>query len=98
MVVNMEKQVEQAASTIVNWFNCFDVRPCPSLPPPLFPLQSSTSSIDIHPIYPTMPTRGALIAIEGLDRAGKSTQCDILLKRLEEEGIKARLQKFPGSY
>ncbi|KAK6339399.1 Thymidylate kinase [Orbilia javanica] len=39
--------------------------------------------------------RGALIAIEGLDRAGKSTQCDLLLKRLNSSGIPATLQKFP---
>ncbi|KAF3206735.1 Thymidylate kinase [Orbilia oligospora] len=39
--------------------------------------------------------RGALIAIEGLDRAGKSTQCDLLLNRLLSSGIPAKLQKFP---
>ncbi|KAF3912820.1 hypothetical protein AA313_de0202019 [Arthrobotrys entomopaga] len=39
--------------------------------------------------------RGALIAIEGLDRAGKSTQCSLLLDRLQKEGIQAKLQKFP---
>ncbi|KAK6523846.1 Thymidylate kinase [Arthrobotrys megalospora] len=44
----------------------------------------------------TPPTpRGALIAIEGLDRAGKSTQCDLLLNRLISSGIPAKLQKFP---
>ncbi|KAF3935320.1 hypothetical protein ABW19_dt0207169 [Dactylella cylindrospora] len=42
-------------------------------------------------------SRGALIAIEGLDRAGKSTQCGLLLDRLEREGIPAKLQKFPGT-
>ncbi|KAF3926760.1 hypothetical protein ABW21_db0207735 [Orbilia brochopaga] len=41
------------------------------------------------------PTRGALIAIEGLDRAGKSTQCSLLLDRLRTEGLSATLQKFP---
>ncbi|KAI5780805.1 thymidylate kinase-domain-containing protein [Geopyxis carbonaria] len=39
----------------------------------------------------TTPRRGALIAIEGLDRAGKSTQCSKLLSRLPN----ARLVKFP---
>lgn len=42
--------------------------------------------------------RGTLIAIEGLDRAGKSTQCGLLLERLQREGRKARLQKFPGMW
>ncbi|KAF8426041.1 thymidylate kinase-domain-containing protein [Tirmania nivea] len=41
------------------------------------------------------PRRGALIAIEGLDRAGKSTQCQLLLDRLQREGHNAVLQKFP---
>ncbi|KAJ6256654.1 hypothetical protein Dda_8519 [Drechslerella dactyloides] len=41
------------------------------------------------------PTRGALIAIEGLDRAGKSTQCSLLLDRLRAENHPATLQKFP---
>ncbi|CAZ86296.1 unnamed protein product [Tuber melanosporum] len=40
-------------------------------------------------------TRGALIAIEGLDRAGKSTQCQLLMDRLAERNVPARLQKFP---
>ncbi|PUU78667.1 thymidylate kinase-domain-containing protein, partial [Tuber borchii] len=39
--------------------------------------------------------RGALIAIEGLDRAGKSTQCQLLMDRLAEVNIPAHLQKFP---
>ncbi|RPB03511.1 thymidylate kinase [Choiromyces venosus 120613-1] len=39
--------------------------------------------------------RGALIAIEGLDRAGKSTQCQLLMERLAERNIPAHLQKFP---
>ncbi|RUP06162.1 putative thymidylate kinase [Jimgerdemannia flammicorona] len=42
--------------------------------------------------------RGALIVIEGCDRAGKSTQCMKLVDRLEDQGIKARLLKFPGMF
>lgn len=45
-------------------------------------------------------TRGTFIVIEGLDRSGKSTQAEILRKRLEmEERIgagKVKLLKFPG--
>ncbi|RPB17128.1 thymidylate kinase [Morchella conica CCBAS932] len=43
----------------------------------------------------TAPPRGILIAIEGLDRAGKSTQCALLVERLQQSGHKVRLQKFP---
>ncbi|KAF8477022.1 thymidylate kinase-domain-containing protein [Kalaharituber pfeilii] len=41
------------------------------------------------------PSPGALVAIEGLDRAGKSTQCVLLLKRLQDRGRKVVLQRFP---
>ena len=40
--------------------------------------------------------RGAFIVIEGLDRAGKSTQAATLVKRLEDAGMKVRAMKFPG--
>ncbi|KGB77659.1 thymidylate kinase [Cryptococcus deuterogattii 99/473] len=40
-------------------------------------------------------TRGAFIVFEGLDRCGKSTQVDHLVQRLERQGRRARLQKFP---
>ncbi|GMK53458.1 hypothetical protein CspeluHIS016_0100440 [Cutaneotrichosporon spelunceum] len=39
--------------------------------------------------------RGALIVLEGLDRSGKSTQVDRLVARLNAEGYRARLHKFP---
>lgn len=42
------------------------------------------------------PTRGVLIVIEGLDRAGKSTQCERLCKRLEQQGRTVRSLKFPS--
>ena len=41
-------------------------------------------------------TRGALIVIEGLDKAGKSTQCERLIKNLEGRGHKIRHRRFPG--
>ena len=40
--------------------------------------------------------RGSLIVFEGLDRAGKSTQCELLYKDLQEDGIKVRHMRFPG--
>lgn len=41
--------------------------------------------------------RGKLIVFEGLDRAGKSTQCQKLVDGLREKGAKVRLQRFPGT-
>lgn len=42
--------------------------------------------------------RGTLIVIEGLDRAGKSTQCATLLQRLKGEGHRAKYIRFPGTF
>lgn len=39
--------------------------------------------------------RGALIAIEGLDRTGKTTQTEYLLDRLSKLKVKHKLVKFP---
>ncbi|KAL9613282.1 MAG: hypothetical protein Q9167_002191 [Letrouitia subvulpina] len=42
------------------------------------------------------PSRGALIVIEGLDRAGKTTQCERLCQGLEDKGLQIKRMKFPG--
>ena len=42
------------------------------------------------------PARGKLIVFEGLDKAGKSTQCSLLVGKFEQQGIKVRKQQFPG--
>jgi len=42
-----------------------------------------------------MSSRGAFIAIEGLDRSGKTTQVAALQARLDAEGIPVKLLKFP---
>ncbi|OXV11808.1 hypothetical protein Egran_00434 [Elaphomyces granulatus] len=39
--------------------------------------------------------RGALVVVEGLDRAGKSSQCEILARRLQEMGHQVRYVRFP---
>jgi thymidylate kinase len=44
-----------------------------------------------------MSSRGAFIVIEGLDRSGKSTQADVLTKKLQAVG-QAKLLKFPGLF
>lgn len=40
--------------------------------------------------------RGKLIVFEGLDRAGKSTQCERLVQDLQNDGHKVRHMRFPG--
>ena len=40
--------------------------------------------------------RGNLIVVEGLDRAGKSTQVQLLVKNLAAEGLRVEYQRFPG--
>ncbi|KAK4954681.1 Thymidylate kinase [Elasticomyces elasticus] len=40
--------------------------------------------------------RGKLIVFEGLDRAGKSTQCERLVKRLQDEGRTVKHMRFPA--
>ena len=50
--------------------------------------------------FRTMSTsvkRGAFIVFEGCDRAGKSTQCSLLVERLNKSGVAAQLMKFPGN-
>ncbi|KAF1918823.1 thymidylate kinase-domain-containing protein [Ampelomyces quisqualis] len=39
--------------------------------------------------------RGKLIVFEGLDRAGKSTQCQLLVEALQKSGKKVRHMRFP---
>ncbi|KAJ9206255.1 hypothetical protein DTO021D3_4898 [Paecilomyces variotii] len=39
--------------------------------------------------------RGALIVVEGLDRAGKSSQCELLLHNLQTLGHQAKYIRFP---
>ncbi|XP_059615699.1 uncharacterized protein LOC132261140 [Phlebotomus argentipes] len=42
-----------------------------------------------------MKSRGAFIVLEGCDRSGKSTQSQKLVEKLNENGINAKLMKFP---
>ena len=59
---------------------------------------SSTTSPRTPPTPPTAPAetpRGALIVLEGLDRSGKSTQCERLVGHLKATGRKAELMRFP---
>ena len=40
--------------------------------------------------------KGVFISFEGIDGCGKSTQVQMLLKRLEKEGIECELVREPG--
>ncbi len=40
--------------------------------------------------------RGALIVLEGVDKAGKTTQCKKLLQALQQSGRPAEMMRFPG--
>lgn len=42
--------------------------------------------------------RGALLVLEGCDRAGKSTQVKMLLQALKDLQIPAEVMSFPGDY
>lgn len=41
--------------------------------------------------------RGALIVLEGCDRAGKSTQAKLLVNALKQRGIPVEQRAFPGN-
>lgn len=41
--------------------------------------------------------RGKLIVFEGLDRAGKTTQCQMLVEALKNDGQKVEFMRFPGT-
>ncbi|OAP61704.1 thymidylate kinase [Fonsecaea erecta] len=43
----------------------------------------------------TVSQRGRLIVVEGLDRSGKSSQCQRIFERFQSEGLKVRYVKFP---
>jgi hypothetical protein len=51
-----------------------------------------------HGAMASSARRGALVVLEGCDRAGKSTQCALLEKALNEAGHKSKLLRFPSIY
>jgi dTMP kinase len=40
--------------------------------------------------------RGKFIVFEGIDRCGKTTQCQILLDKLRQKNIRAEIMRFPN--
>lgn len=43
-----------------------------------------------------MNRRGALIVFEGCDKTGKTTQCNLLIKKLTDNNIKSKKYSFPN--
>ena len=56
---------------------------------------SSYSGAQLHPMASSR--RGALIVVEGLDRAGKSSQCECLRDSLLKSGHSVKYIRFPGN-
>ena len=54
------------------------------------------STSERQPTPQPEPVRGALIALEGLDRSGKTTQVKLLEQRFVEAGKKVKVVRFPG--
>lgn len=50
----------------------------------------------IPPSAAPKPTRGAFLLLEGVDRCGKTTQCQRLLQRLVQAGMAATAMRFPN--
>jgi dTMP kinase len=49
-----------------------------------------------RPQFVTADLQGKFIVVEGLDRSGKSTQCERLAKALQEDGLTVTHLRFPG--
>lgn len=45
-----------------------------------------------------MTRRGAFVVVEGLDRSGKTTQAEIMRRRIQEGGREVVCIKFPGEF
>lgn len=60
----------------------------------------TTATLDPYPHHESSPhiSRGSFILIEGLDRAGKTTQVKKLCDRLYASGRNVKLMRFPGIY
>lgn len=57
---------------------------------------SSQMALPTLIVMSAQPRRGQLVVVEGLDRSGKSSQCQLLVEALKKAGNTARYVKFPG--
>lgn len=73
------------AAAVCKW-----VRPCLAAKPQPRRLACSAMASP-----PAPAPRGAFIVFEGADRAGKSTQCQMLVEHLAAAGVRAELWRFP---
>lgn len=59
----------------------------------------SNSDLGKSKMSSTAPApRGSFIVLEGLDRAGKTTQVQLLAEALERQGKTVRRLRFPGTH
>lgn len=59
------------------------------------PIHHLPDGPETHPTSMALK-RGALIVLEGVDRAGKTTQCNRLVQALQQSGRPAEMMRFPG--
>src|SRR5688572_13556702 len=62
---------------------------------------SPASAVATSPASAALPpgvVRGAFVALEGLDRSGKTTQVKLLEQRFVELGRKVKVLRFPGQW
>jgi hypothetical protein len=64
-------------------------------PTPPFTRCMASPASAAAPAGASAPVRGALIVLEGADRAGKSTQCARLVASLQASGVDAAGWRFP---
>lgn len=65
----------------------------------IHPLLSSRTSAGLSKMTTSAtppPKRGALVVVEGIDRAGKTIQCTTIQQLLEQRGHMAKYVRFPG--
>uniref|UniRef100_A0A8D8DIN6 Thymidylate kinase n=1 Tax=Culex pipiens TaxID=7175 RepID=A0A8D8DIN6_CULPI len=55
----------------------------------------TTNRVTFHSTMSIVQKRGALIVLEGCDRAGKTTQCKRIVEHLTQSGLKAKFMNFP---
>lgn len=107
-----EEDEEDATGSVSLYFRCDDVTSlekggCLTSRRSPIPVHRGESSSRLMPVHhmrddaETQPTsmalkRGALIVLEGVDKAGKTTQCNRLVQALQQSGRPAEMMRFPG--
>ncbi|CAI6295360.1 unnamed protein product [Periconia digitata] len=85
----------RAPTTIVLHVTAADVIANPTVSRRPFGIEKEKKTQKISSCTTMTAQRGKLIVLEGLDRAGKSTQCQLLVDRLREAGSAVEYMRFP---